>query len=583
MNIVYPGPPYKSIQPFEWREVPRFVVLTGLNGSGKTQLLELIAGSLGLIVFPEGVDRRRADSGIAFPVKAGITPSGLQGVFRRSQWPPADEAANLRTLIERADFVWNARGPQETPTVARLWSMVQAKVGKPQEQIARAEFNAALPPNFPLLAGDSFQNNISMLFVSYMHSIAVAGDEAVPGPMPWDVLDNLLSRARLPYTVDRPEKPEVRLLEENQPEYAFALVRRHTGRRVLPGDLSAGERVILQIALWFFSFSQTDPPALGVAGRLLLLDEPDAHLHPALTKAFLDVVLAELVEKHGVRVIMSTHSASTVALAPENSLFEMTPHGPRPAGSKLKVLGQLTAGYLTIGSESKCVFVEAANDKIFFTAVVTMLTGPRSFTPMLDPAKSILFISSSDADPEPGRLRSSGGRDKVKLLVRAIETTKVAGIIDRDDSNAANERVHVLARYSLENYLLDPLFIYALVLEQKKAPPVPGVTLSMRDGASLLDRSADELQAIADVMLASMAAMLPGASDAKGRVAVRYANGREIQIDRWFIESKVEQLLQPLKKAYGLPFGIPYLTTQYERLEIVPQDLVDILHAIQQA
>src|ERR1700722_1252938 len=35
--------PYKSIDHLIWEDIPPFSVVTGLNGSGKTQLLELLA------------------------------------------------------------------------------------------------------------------------------------------------------------------------------------------------------------------------------------------------------------------------------------------------------------------------------------------------------------------------------------------------------------------------------------------------------------------------------------------------------------------------------------------------------------
>jgi hypothetical protein len=38
--------PYKSIDHVVWENVPAFAVLTGLNGSGKTQLLEILAHRL---------------------------------------------------------------------------------------------------------------------------------------------------------------------------------------------------------------------------------------------------------------------------------------------------------------------------------------------------------------------------------------------------------------------------------------------------------------------------------------------------------------------------------------------------------
>lgn len=41
MNIKFSNK-YKSITPFEWLEIPKFSVITGPNGTGKSQLLQLI-------------------------------------------------------------------------------------------------------------------------------------------------------------------------------------------------------------------------------------------------------------------------------------------------------------------------------------------------------------------------------------------------------------------------------------------------------------------------------------------------------------------------------------------------------------
>jgi ABC-type molybdenum transport system ATPase subunit/photorepair protein PhrA len=37
---------YKVLQPFEWRDVPSFAVVTGVNGTGKSQLLEIVHASV---------------------------------------------------------------------------------------------------------------------------------------------------------------------------------------------------------------------------------------------------------------------------------------------------------------------------------------------------------------------------------------------------------------------------------------------------------------------------------------------------------------------------------------------------------
>jgi len=50
--------PYKSIDHVIWNNVPPFAVLTGLNGSGKTQLLELLAYRLTNTTHPQLGDLR---------------------------------------------------------------------------------------------------------------------------------------------------------------------------------------------------------------------------------------------------------------------------------------------------------------------------------------------------------------------------------------------------------------------------------------------------------------------------------------------------------------------------------------------
>src|ERR1700722_3877013 len=48
--------PYKSIGDIAWHNIPPFAVLTGLNGSGKTQILELLAYSLIQAPHPQAIN-----------------------------------------------------------------------------------------------------------------------------------------------------------------------------------------------------------------------------------------------------------------------------------------------------------------------------------------------------------------------------------------------------------------------------------------------------------------------------------------------------------------------------------------------
>lgn len=57
--------------------------------------------------------------------------------------------------------------------------------------------------------------------------------------------------------------------------------------------------------------------------EVILFDEPDAHLHPSLTQLFINVIQETLVNEQKVKVILSTHSPSTIALSPSDSIYRM--------------------------------------------------------------------------------------------------------------------------------------------------------------------------------------------------------------------------------------------------------------------
>jgi hypothetical protein len=148
--------------------------------------------------------------------------------------------------------------------------------------------------------------------------------EKTIGPAPWNVLNEILTVAEFPYRV---EAPTSSLLD------IYHIQMNESGRMISPRDLSSGEKVILQLALWMYNSRHHDR-----FPRLLLLDEPDAHLHPSMTRQFIDVIQEVLVNRYKVRVILTTHSPSTVALAPEGAVFEMTRGSSTIVASKKQVL-----------------------------------------------------------------------------------------------------------------------------------------------------------------------------------------------------------------------------------------------------
>lgn len=86
--------------------------------------------------------------------------------------------------------------------------------------------------------------------------------------------------------------------------------------------LSSGEQLIVKLIIWSMVRDHN-----GNRINTIAIDEPDAHLHPRMCKMMIEILeeMSKPTEKGGnnLRIIITTHSPSTVAYAPKDSLFVM--------------------------------------------------------------------------------------------------------------------------------------------------------------------------------------------------------------------------------------------------------------------
>jgi predicted ATPase len=108
--------------------------------------------------------------------------------------------------------------------------------------------------------------------------------------------------------------------------------------------------------------------------ELIILDEPDAHLHPEMTKLLIDVLEETFVKKYKIKVIITTHSPSTIALSPIKSIYEL--RNNNNSGlikiSKDDALKLLTGFIPTLSIDyqnHKQVFVESPVDAKYYQIV----------------------------------------------------------------------------------------------------------------------------------------------------------------------------------------------------------------------
>lgn len=579
--------PWKSIGSLEWQAVPGFAVLTGPNGAGKTQLLELLAYKLSGTIHPQ-----LPHLGHVRVLVEGDTFGPGDVAYLPSRWEmTASASLGVAQMQSAREQLWNELQPHNVQHDIRrrnLKSRIERLLGiESIHSITQQEFTRQLPDDFSFLLEETdVVAGLAHVFVAYRLRAAVlreqdAGkDEIVQelGKAPWDLLNEVFAVAEFPYSVVSPVG--TKLLDM----YSFELQHRRTDQRISPGDLSSGEKMLMGLVFWLYSSQHH-----GRFPKLLLLDEPDAHLHPSMTRHFLNVIKEVLVDRYGVRTIISTHSPSTVALSPESSLFEMSSVAPRvsSAPSKEHSIGLLTAGLVVVSPSSRFVLVEDEADVIFYDAIRDILTdyGPSKDRCALPPSPNLVFLPASRGR---GQTKTGGGSTVVSGWVEKFDAPPLSelirGVIDRDAGSTGSARVQTLGRYSIENYWLDPLVVFALLVEENRAPVLPEIQISQGDQHQLRSMSSTQLQAIVDNVCGSMKAVL---TDLKPEELltkeVHLTNGLSLRYPIWMLERRGHDLLPLFQRVFGGPSVIKpdRLVKAIRVCRLIPKELAQVLANIQ--
>lgn len=294
-----------------------------------------------------------------------------------------------------------------------------------------------------------------------------------------------------------------------------------------------------------------------------------------------------LVQRHKVRVILTTHSPSTVALAPEGSVFEMSRTAPRvkKSESRASAISLLTAGLVTVSPSTRFVLVEDQEDAAFYAMIrdILMDWGPSKDLMALKPLPTMAFLPVSSGS---GSTKIGGGCSVVKTWVGKLDAPPLSelfrGIIDLDEGNAATARIHVLKRYSVENYLLDPFVVFAVGLEAEKFVPIAGVGVGTEH--IMRTHKPEQLQSIVDFIETSISGELgPLSTSEKTRVTVSFTNGIRVEYPNWMITRRGHDLLPMYQKVLGGPKVInpPRLLNAFRRVRLIPLELAKILHKLQ--
>lgn len=414
-----------------------------------------------------------------------------------------------------------------------------------------------------------FAANLKFLYVQYW---ARKQAELPVGKAPWEAFNEMGEMLNFKFELDEPKIDEKK----------FDVRLRDKSRKVFisPESLSSGEKVIfsLFVAMYTTHSSEHLP-------NLILFDEPDAYLHPSLCGTMLKVMQDVFISQHNIKVIMTTHNPTTVAMVPETSIYKMN-DGKMHKCTKKDAILSLTSGLNTISvyyENVKQVFVEADNDNYFLTQIYHLAMSSGKLVKDVN----LRFVNVGND--------KNGGCTIVKKIVNDLsgaDNKTVYGIIDWDGKNGASDRIKVLGggkRYAIDNYLIDPLAVSLLYLEE----PAERTKIGFSEHDSLVGFSKKtqvEKQRIIDNVIGKLATKVP--EDKRTDVtSVDYTviSGEVYQVPVWFVNTRGHDLVEYMKEA--APFLKKYddnklfkkvIETCYNNYpEIIPMDLVDTMVELQ--
>lgn len=436
--------------------MPDFVVLTGVNGSGKSHLLEAMTNghvvlegmdNVHTVLFnyetfklgnesPFNVTQLSAERESAWQyyeqhikrqAPAWRAPLGTDyGALKdscqndkKSLWSVKKD--NIALYKNNVEMFFRQSAIRQNANAPAIYSLIkQLPCGI--DEIAHDEFirlynplaftNDFLPAQLGKVFWDYYLKRLrndmnEFRNTKYAKSHEVKSDAefiSMYGKPPWDVVNEVLATFdALPYRVTSPDGLDY--LDN------FHLKLKHIEKPNLEIEfsrLSSGERVLMALVASVYKTS-ADKHFPG----LLLLDEVDASLHPSMMKNMLDVIESVFIHQ-GVKVMLVTHSPTTLALAAENSIYVMNRSGTNriEKKSKQEALSILTQGFATIEQGLKLL------DEVARSPITIITEG---YNTVLI-AKALELHGVTGVDVLCG-LEGASGKDQLKVLFQFFAMT----------------------------------------------------------------------------------------------------------------------------------------------------------------
>ena len=468
--------PYKSIGACEFT-LPKFCVLTGKNGGGKSHLLDVIA--LGQQTSTTSSYSTQTAQRYSV-VTVGDNRKACQSIKKIpfGQLNPTItekcDPTEINTFIKEVCQYLAPSGTNPTNEAKRTQfrdfvEYVKKQKGVPDASVSeedlRKYFDVKFMGNDDMLSGKFaliFKNyarirDINLTnrlksengYATVISADLLSDDEFSEkyGIPPWNLVNEIFKRVGIPYSVNNPER------EDRDSNFNLELCDiENDSVSIKCADLSTGEKVLMSLAMAIYN-SDTNCKKPD----LLLIDEPDAGLHPSMSKSMVSVLREFIVEKLGIPVVITTHSPTTIAAMEGVEIYEKERGIDIPKKiTKEEALSLLTSDipFLTVSVEKRrAVFVESQYDADIYSELYEIYKRDIVAEPHFFP----FFKDKRDGNNCENVLQSA-------KHFKDCGNLKVYGIIDGDNEKCRKTHDNLLVlgdgeRYSIENYILDPMLV----------------------------------------------------------------------------------------------------------------------------
>jgi ABC-type cobalamin/Fe3+-siderophores transport system ATPase subunit len=350
---------------------------------------------------------------------------------------------------------------------------------------------------------------------------------------------------------------------------------------------SAGSGFVQVVQLLVFILAQSP--------SVVLLDEPDAHLHSSLQRAIVEI-LEDVGREQGFQVVVATHSKEVINFIDPTRLIFVQPGESEAAPMSdevtpitvLRSLGAIdNVDAFALVKNRRCLFVEGTGDVSILGRFATTL-GLRVFTG----DERVVVIPTGGAD--------QFGHVQQLDVFEQLLNSKVASIELRDrDARTGDDRQTVMGKASrplvvfekdsIESYLLNP-DVVARVIKEVAEERSREVEISPDDVIQTLMEATEELKVSTVDRVAERYSEYYRKVNSE-HLSLKTANeyAREVVESSWgslderltLVSGKklLSALRERVQDSYKVNFGNERLAEGF-RTEEIPQELIDALQRV---